>query len=55
MKSDSFICIWILVFRIETLEVSTVQIEVFDILSVGYTITELQTSETVKYITRGAK
>jgi len=29
--------------------------EVFALVSVGYTITDFQNSETVKYITRGAK
>jgi len=47
MKSDTLICIWILLFRIGLFEVSTLRKCGFCLFSVGFTITDLQTTETV--------
>ena len=46
MKSDTLICIWILVFPFGVIEFTTQEIEVFDFISVLYTITDIQVPET---------
>ena len=55
MNSDTLICIWILVFPIGIIEVSTARNEVFYFISVPCTITDLLAPETLSYITRGAE
>ena len=45
MNSDTFNCIWILVIPIGIIEFSTHVNEVFEFISVSYTITDLQPPE----------
>ena len=55
MNSDTLICIWIMVFPISIIEVSTPRKWRFSFISVPYTITDFQALENLKYIPRGAK
>ena len=55
MNSDTLIGLWILVFPIGIIEVSTHVNFVFDFISVPYTITELQARETLYFAPLGAK
>jgi len=47
MYSDTLYCIWILVYAIGIIEVSTHEYEVFYFISVTYTISDLQVPETL--------
>ena len=47
MISDTLICLWILVFPIGIKNVRTHVVDVFDFISVPYTITDVQVPETL--------
>ena len=55
MNSGTLICIWILALRIGIFEYRTLENQVFALVSIRYTITDLQTYKTVKFISRGAQ
>ena len=54
-NSDSLHFLWILVYTIGIIEVSTPRNEVSYYISVPYKITDIQAPETLYYIPRGAK
>ena len=53
INSYTLICLWILVFPIGIIEISTSRKSFFDFLYVPYMITDLQAPETLLHIPRG--
>ena len=55
LNYDTLICLWIFIYSIGIFEVTTSRNCFFYIISVPYTITDLQAPETLYLIPRGAK